>query len=190
MRAPLTRLTVLPLCLGLAVVALAGCSDPARPLATAEPTPGAAAPETPIPPYDASTPAGALMLAAAGELDEVILPAGFHYVETVDIDRAESTSSIYVQGEPGEQGPGLYVHAVHDGVEVPHLGEDWTPEAVPELSGAMPVTVVSDPEEQERSVVSIDASPAGVVRIIGDGVPRDELISMAGRLLDSLGDEG
>ncbi|MBE7699081.1 hypothetical protein H9623_02000 [Oerskovia sp. Sa1BUA8] len=187
MRAPLTRLTVLPLCLGLAVTTLAGCAEPARPLATAELTPGAAAPVTPLPAFDASTPTGALMLAAADELAPTVLPAGFHFVETVVIDRSESTSSIYVQGEPGEQGPGLYVHAVHAGVEVAHLGDDWTPEAVPELSGTMPVTVVSDPEGQERSVVSIDASPAGVVRLIGDGVPRDELIAMAGRLLASVG---
>ncbi|MEK8227454.1 hypothetical protein NKG05_17135 [Oerskovia sp. M15] len=83
-------------------------------------------------------------------------------------------------------GPGLYVYAVPAGAEVEYLGDDWAPETVTGLSGDLPVTVVSDPDGQVRSVVSIDASPAGVVRLIGDGVPREELIAMAGRLLDGL----
>ncbi|MFF2620713.1 hypothetical protein [Oerskovia jenensis] len=156
-------------------------------MATADQTPAAAAPVTPLPSFDGSTRAGALLLAAAGDLDPAILPVGFHYVETVDLDLSESKSSIYVQGQPGEEGPGLYVHAVHAGVSVPSLGDDWADEAVPELSGEETVTVASDPAGQDRSVVSIDASPVGTVRLIGDGVPRDDLIAMAGRLLDSVG---
>lgn len=166
---------------------LAGCVSTASPMATAEQTPAAAPPATPISPFDGATRAGALLLAAAGELDPAILPAGFHYVETVDLDLSESTSSVYVQGQPGEQGPGLYVHAVHAGVTVESLGDDWTPEAVPELSGEETVTVASDPVGQDRSVVTIDAPPAGVVRLIGDGVSRDELLATAERLLDSVG---
>ncbi len=189
MRSHPARTALLPLALGLVAAALAGCASSASPVATAAETP--AAPATgPAPTFDGATAEGSLLLTAASELDEAILPAGFRYVETVDIDLSGSTSSIYVQGQPEEQGPGLYVYAVPEGVDVEYLGDDWAPEPVPELSGDLAVTVVSDPEGQDRSVVSIEAPPAGTVRLIGDGLVRDELIGMAGRLLDSLGDAG
>lgn len=180
-----TRSVLLSLGLGLAAATLTGCASDASPRAVATQTP--AVPATPPPPFDGATRAGALLLAAAGELDASILPAGFEYVETVDLDHAGSTSSIYVQGQPGEQGPGLYVHAMHAGVDVEHMGDDWATEEVPDLSEHEAVTVASDPDEPARSVVSIDATPAGTVRLVGDGVHRDELIGMTGRLLDAVG---
>jgi hypothetical protein len=185
-RSHTTRIVLLPACLGLVALTLAGCASPepseARAQATAGPEPSTA----PVTEYDASTTAGALLLAASSELDADILPPGFQYVETVEIDHAGSTSAIYVHGQPEEQGPGLYVYASHAGVTVEHLGDGWQPEALPDLSGEMTVSVVTDPEGLPRSVVSIDAPPAGTVRLIGDGVARDDLVAMAGRLLDSV----
>ncbi|MFE4464018.1 hypothetical protein ACFRCR_02760 [Oerskovia sp. NPDC056781] len=186
MRSHPTRVVLLPLCLGVVAVTLAGCVSTASSMATAEQTPAATAPATPLPTFDVSTREGALLRAAAGELDPAVLPAEFHYVETVDLDLSGSTSSVYVQGQPEDQGPGLYVHAMHEGVTVEGLGDGWAFEEVPELSGEESVTVASDPDGLERSVVSIDAAPAGTVRLIGDGVPRDELLATAGRLLDSV----
>jgi len=159
----------------------------ASPVATATETPAAPPPPGGIAEYDGSTRAGALLLAAGAEVDESILPAGFRYVETVEIDRSGSMSSIYVQGQPEEQGPGLYVHAVHTGVAVESIADDWVAEPLPELSGEESVSVASDPTGQDRSVVTIDAPPAGTVRLIGDGVPRDDLVATAARLLDSMG---
>ncbi|MHA7133697.1 hypothetical protein [Oerskovia turbata] len=187
MRSHTTRFVLLSACLGVAAVALAGCTSAATPAARAEatvpppPSPGLAAE------YDASTPAGALLLAASTELDAAILPPGFAYVDTTEIDHAGSTSAVYVHGQPEDQGPGLYVYASHTGVEVEHLGDAWQSEPLPALSDEMAVTVVTDPEGHDRSVVTIDAPPAGTVRLIGDGVARDDLIAMAGRMLDSVG---
>ncbi|RXR27072.1 hypothetical protein EQW78_01980 [Oerskovia turbata] len=190
MRSHPTRFVLLPLGLGVVAVTLAGCFSTASPMATAEQTPAAAARATPRPTFDGSTREGVLLQAASAELDPGVLPAGFRFVETVDLDLAGSTSSVYVQGQPEDQGPGLYVHAMHAGVTVEGLGDGWVFEEVPELSGEETVTVASHPEGLERTVVSIDASPAGTVRLIGDGVPRDELVATAGRLLSSVDDLG
>ncbi|MFF3064899.1 hypothetical protein ACFVQ3_10090 [Oerskovia sp. NPDC057915] len=187
MRSHPSRVVLLPLCLGVLAVTLAGCVSTASSMATAEQTPAAAAPATPFPAFDGSTRAGALLQAASGEVDPAVLPAEFHYVETVDLDLSGSTSSVYVQGQPEDQGPGLYIHVMHEGVTVEGLGDGWDFEEVPELSGEETVTVASDPDGPERSVVSIEAPPAGTVQLIGDGVPRDELVATAGRLLDSVG---
>jgi hypothetical protein len=177
---------VLPLLLGVVAVTLAGCAS-AAPSTSAEQAPASSSINERVAAVDDATIQADLVLAASEELDPAITPPGFSFVETVGIDGSGATSTIYVQGQPEDQGPGLYVYAVPAGVEVEHLGDAWTPEPLPELSADLPVTVVSDPEGSERSVVSIDASPAGTVHLIGDGVPRAELVAMAGRLLADVG---
>ncbi|MFF3064573.1 hypothetical protein ACFVQ3_08450 [Oerskovia sp. NPDC057915] len=182
MRTAERRLIPLVLGLFLAGLALGGCTDapPER-----EPAPGPTEAQgvglpgpDPVP-TPSRTPAEAFVQRATEVLDASTLPAGFFYDSAMERDVPGSTSTLYVNGEPQEQGPALRVLSGRNGPTA--LTEGWR--EVPELSGTFPVSVGPTTWAPTGTTVTIDATPAGVVQLVGDGIPEQDLLDLAARLL-------
>lgn len=161
-------------------VALAGCTTGADGN-TEPPTPthrSTGLPDEEPLPAPSLTAAEALVRQTAEELDAGLLPEGFFFVNVVDMDGG-TTNAVYADAPAQEQGRMLNVYSGPSGDvgllegwrEVPELSTDFAVSAGPSLSGATGTTV------------TIDASPAGVVRLMGDGVSEQELLDLAARLL-------
>lgn len=172
---------ILGLCLG--GLLLAGCTtEPPVPEPDPEPVPtiqGMGLPDAEPLPAPSLSPAEALVRRTAEELDPDLLPDGFFYVDVVDLDGAGRTSAVYASADAPGHGPTLFVHSGPNGPTA--LIDGWR--EVPELSGTYPVSVGPSLAGPTGTTVTIDASPAGVVRLIGDGVPEQDLLAMAARLL-------
>ena len=164
----------------LGVTALAGCTagpdgTPEPPVPTHQST---GLPDEAPPAAPSLTAADALVRQAAEELDAELLPEGFFFVNVVDMDGG-TTNAVYSDAPAQEDGRMLNVYSGPSGDvgllegwrEVPELSTDFAVSVGPSLSGATGTTV------------TIDASPAGVVRLRGDGVSEQDLLDLAARLL-------
>lgn len=172
----------------IAAGALVGCDPaPEPPAANATshgwpPAPDDQTASTTSPTPIALNPAAALLEVTSEHLGPEVLPPGFAYIDSVDTGNA--TSNVYANPEETE-GPTLFLYT--------EIGADYTNEreSVLEwlpLDGFPEAFTVSVARDADGTIVDIDASPDVAIQLIGRGLPEDEMLAAAHRLLDRASD--
>ncbi len=169
---------VLPLLVVAAV--LVGCA-PVQPVSEATTDP--VSEETPR--AAVLTPGESLVARAGSELGGEVLPAGYSFEDAVDVDGSGLVSHIY-GGPEGPAGPVLYIHTGGSTAALTGRYAAAVQERLPGVSDNFLVTIARDRDKVRRTnitIVTIDASPAGVVRLIGE-LPEADVVLTARRLVD------
>ena len=131
-----------------------------------------------------ATDLGPRLMATIDEgLEAPVLPAGFSQVDKVDVDGSGMVSRIFGTVD-GPQGPTLWLYTgLPSAAPSPEMaGLEQRP--VSELSNTTLVTV-STAANEFRTYVTIDASPTGVIRLVGEDLPEADVLATAERLLEA-----
>jgi hypothetical protein len=184
-----TRLARCAVPLVVAAVLAACSSAPLEPDVTPSTDAPATPPDTPSPSVggDAAptSSAAALLAATQDPLDASILPPGYHYEDSVEVDDGTAAVSNIYGGPDGPTGPTiwLYTDIGRDYATERHAGLTWTAEP----AGTDEYTVRFAEGSDDFAFVDIDA-PGTVdasIQLVARDVPVADLRQMADRLLAS-----
>ncbi|MCB2178149.1 MAG: hypothetical protein KQH57_20260 [Actinomycetales bacterium] len=153
-------------------------TTPPAPLRTADTGPT-------IAPADRSF--GAAVAAVAAGLGDGVVPPGFSYADSVEVDGTGATSNVYA-GADGPTGPMLYLYTGISTGYVTERESGLTWQAATGFADGYDVHVATHPWSGTTwAFVDIDAADGTSVQLIGNGVPVGDLLATAHRLLAAVG---
>lgn len=167
-----------------AALVLSGCTSSPSPPPAAPATGPAPAAEPSEPVQSAAGSPGAVLVSyAQSPLGLAVLPKGFTFVNAVDVAEGSREVSHVYAGPGGPGGPVLFVNT---GVAPARPGQATSQpaqEELPALSQEFPVSITRGTSSSARVVVTIDVSPAGLVRVSAEDLPEAEVLGVVQRLI-------